>query len=802
MTGSTQGGFVVRAVEGVRELFDREAETAADYAPVLTRRLFGDALGYDDTAYSQHDGWAEVRFVDENGRQAVVLTASDAGEDIRQARRRAFRAAAEQPTLRYLIATNRNRLVCFVRCADDHPEGTTRDGVTARPLTEIDLRAAVERSAGNSLAATLTPGQQLSLAKLTTLRREAVSAALEEEPLGAGDVTLGDLTGSTDASDSASPEALAETLTETLSDVLVPAVEDAFDRLTRRIQEYADQEAALEERIEAAKAAGDEAVTDRRADLFDLRERYAAARRLEAGFARWRRVTATPDERDDFCAESAAVVLDTLLLARVAADRGLAGRFDDYRAFWEEHAEHAERDARDLVRAVREELAGVSEDATDDGTYAWVFEAEIADAFAEAVSALSTVDTAGMDAQLLTDAFDGHLDAESRPVRGSTRPATAGLLLDRAGYTADAPIDRDDAGLLDPACGDGSTLVRAADRLVTRLDRSDAAPAETLATVRDSLHGLDIHPYAVHLAESRLLLRTIDVHADAVASDDEFTLGRFSVHRVDALAETTEGDGESRRAERQAAAEAVREREGFGYVVGDVPTGTPSVGGEADASTRFLTRAADWLAPQGRLSMAVAGDVLDAPGAADAREQLAERFRLRELVHFDTGGESAPLFVAAERRGEEDERDGPPGEQSGAADAGYEFTYARVTPTFLDLVRAGLVRPDGSANAGPAELVGRCLPDEAGGDPPVMETVLVELDLVCDATVDGPDPVTVTPVASDALAEDEWRFAAPESVDGDDESNPASENDPDLSPLDGTDVTDSGVTNPWSSTEE
>ena len=779
MNGTSPGGFVGRAIGGLRPLFDDAATdaAAAEYVPLLVRRLFDEALGYDATAYSQCAGWSEVRFVDETGQPAVVLAASDAGEDIRVARRRAFRAADDAEPVRFLAATNRNRLVCYARCPPGHEEATTRDGVTARPLTEIDLREAVERSRGSSLAAALTPGQQLSVAKLTALRRDA----LADDP---DDPTFGSRTG--ESRSETTPETLAATLTETFTNVLLPAVEEAFDQLSRRIQAYADREAALETAIEEAKAAGEQAaVTTRRADLFELREQYATARRLEAGFARWRQVTPDPEDTAAFCAESAAVALDTLFLARVAADRGLAGDFEDYRAFWENHAEHAERDAVDLVRAVREELAGVSEDATDDGTFAWVFEAEVADAFDEAVAALSALDVSGLDAAELTAAFDAHLEDDGRPVRGSTRPATAGLLLDRAGYTADAAIDAEAATLLDPACGDGSVLVGAADRLLARLSETDAGAAETLATVRDRLHGIDIHPYAVHLAETRLLLRTVDTYA-AAAEEGSFSLGRFELHRTDAL-HTVAGShytGDGRRTQRRHDAEAVAERSGYGYVVGDVPTTAraalspgsardaydeyANATGAYDLSMLFLERAGDWLTSAGRLSMAVDGDLLGAESTASARRQLADGFRLRELVEFDTGSETAPVFVAAECRGTTGEwRATGDSEWRSAEDTASEFTYARVTPTFVDLVREGLVRPDGSGNARPAELVGRCLPAEPGGDPPAMETVLVELDLVCDATVEGAMPVEVETLGSEAVAGKTWAFAAGEDSEPD-----------------------------------
>ncbi|NHX35934.1 MULTISPECIES: hypothetical protein [Halolamina] len=764
MTGTrTRGGFVFRAIDGLRDLFDHSAAVeAADYVPLLVRQLFDDVLGYDDIAYSQREQWREVTFVDDEGQPAVVLAAAAPGEDLRAARRRALDALADEPAAHYAVATNRDRLAVLACCPAGHPDATERRGVATRELTAIDLRATVERAGDRSIAEALTPGQQLSVAKLTALQRAAVSSA-PDDPAGAdGEPTFGGLATADDSTAAATPETLAETLTEVLAEILRPAVSAAFERLSHRIQEFADREAEIEARIEDAKAAGDEpAVTSLRADLFELREAYATARRLEAGFARWRRVVDETEAAavDRFAAESAAVALDTLLLARVAADRGLAGDLGDYREFWADRAEHAERDATDMVRAVREELAGVSAGATDDGTFAWVFEADLADAFADAVGAISAVDVGDLDARELTAAFESHLDADARPVRGATRPSTAGLLLDRAGYTADATIDDAESDLLDPACGDGSLLVGAADRLLDRLGRTDATAAETLSTVRDRLHGVDRHPYAVHLTESRLLLRTVDVHADATAADDEFSLGRFGVYRADALRaerESYAGAVQGERARRREQAAAVRSSEAFGFVASDAPTDSPEdAPGAVDAnapdgtdrSALFLDRAADWLAPGGRLSMAVDGSLLTAEAAAGARSRLAAAFRLRELVEFDTGSGAMPLFVAAERDGD------------GAADA---FTYARVTPTFLDLVREGLIRPGTGEATTPAELLSRSLPAAPGGDPPPMTTVLVELDLVCDATVEGAMPVEVRSVDRGELTDGAWTFAAGE----------------------------------------
>ncbi len=65
--------------------------------------------------------------------------------------------------------------------------------------------------------------------------------------------------------------------------------------------------------------------------------------------------------------------------------------------------------------------------------------------------------------------------------------------------------------VLDPACGTGTFLVEA---LVQRLDQLSAAGAITVSNVRDvvsRLHGLDISPFSIALAQIQVFCHLIDV---------------------------------------------------------------------------------------------------------------------------------------------------------------------------------------------------------------------------------------------------------------------------------------------------
>ncbi len=70
--------------------------------------------------------------------------------------------------------------------------------------------------------------------------------------------------------------------------------------------------------------------------------------------------------------------------------------------------------------------------------------------------------------------------------------------------------------VLDPACGSGSFLVAAIRHLLVAAHEGELTPAETLATLRGNVIGVDVHPVAVHLARSEWVLAA----RDAIATVD------------------------------------------------------------------------------------------------------------------------------------------------------------------------------------------------------------------------------------------------------------------------------------------
>ncbi len=117
-------------------------------------------------------------------------------------------------------------------------------------------------------------------------------------------------------------------------------------------------------------------------------------------------------------------------------------------------------------------------------------------------------------------------------------------ILDQVGFTRDEKIEG--KKLLDPACGSGTFLVEATNRLIERYLKkygrkirvnslsSDENKA-ILENIIDSIYGFDINPFACHIAEINLLFHTIDLYDNVKKKFRDYTLRRFNIYNTDSL---------------------------------------------------------------------------------------------------------------------------------------------------------------------------------------------------------------------------------------------------------------------------
>lgn len=108
---------------------------------------------------------------------------------------------------------------------------------------------------------------------------------------------------------------------------------------------------------------------------------------------------------------------------------------------------------------------------------------------------------------LLKVFYSSVIDEELRHDLGEyyTPDWLADLVLDRVGYTGDP-----NAHLLDPACGSGTFLVQAIQRLITTSQRSGLAPAQIVERAIRQIKGFDLNPLAVISSRTNYLLAISD----------------------------------------------------------------------------------------------------------------------------------------------------------------------------------------------------------------------------------------------------------------------------------------------------
>jgi hypothetical protein len=146
-------------------------------------------------------------------------------------------------------------------------------------------------------------------------------------------------------------------------------------------------------------------------------------------------------------------------------------------------------------------------------------------------------DFSDVQGDLLGDLYQRYFDPETRKALGEfyTPQPVIDYIMDGVGYDRGVSNER----LVDPACGSGTFLVEAVERYVADVERYEDDP-DWEAHLRDlctrpRIVGLDIHPFAVLMAQIRFVVAVLPAYREAKASNPGFTLRRLPIYRTDTL---------------------------------------------------------------------------------------------------------------------------------------------------------------------------------------------------------------------------------------------------------------------------
>jgi type I restriction-modification system DNA methylase subunit len=815
----TGDDFINQILEEYSALYEEIEEgerRELDLRPRLIRRLFCNVLGWEHSEYAQEDEWNDVRFYDEDRTPVIIIEGKRRDVDIDEGVPQVFRYASETPYADLLISTNIDWFQLYRRCDSSHPDAITHHGVSARPITKIDFKSHSEANSRVASHEDLSQGQRQSLQKLAALRSEEVLNADRYEDFS--------FENPADISEDEGFRELIRVLGISLNEYFVPHSSETFDQYLNRYEEYESQRDELEQQIARLEESGhDEAeVAELRTQLSKLSDEYEEYAQFHNDFETWVRLSGRQDEDFEdnklvFCRESVYVQLNKLLLIRIAEDKGLTNRMisnggvEDYFAFWDDYTKYVERNYVELFELASEELSEIYEHLFARRIFDWEIrdDAGLDEVIQRTLWHLNHFDFSEVNRDILGHLYEEHLSPEERKKLGEFYTPTAIIdqILESVDYTPDKPLEREDYDLLDPACGSGGFLVRAARRLLERLDRKDVPAGETIEIVRKRLHGFDINPFACHIAEINLLFQVIDKYQTAKEENPDFTLDGFNIYQTDSLRSDNQvsltalhsSEVQRRYREERREANRLKTRNDYRFVIGNppyvrkqnVPIGPARVEYDDydvakwnyDLSILFFRKAGDWLQEGGHVGFITSNKFIPNRYGTEIRSYLAQHFRFRYLIDFGDYDvfetpQAYPIIIAGERINKNERARST--EEFQPED--YVFTFAEATDTLPSIsqtaIRADIGEKSESENGGEgstltdpereigedppegriADIIGACLPESPDEEPPNWNTVEARLrEMISDNDFES-SPIRAFPVPSSMIADEDWRF--------------------------------------------
>ena len=275
--------------------------------------------------------------------------------------------------------------------------------------------------------------------------------------------------------------------------------------------------------------------------------------------------TSDNDVMSVFCKESIYVLLNKLLFIRICEDKKLLeknisnGGIEELRLMLKKRFEEGIIN-RELLEIAFKSARTLYAHFYETGILDWfrTGDGELNELLNRVLWILNQFDFAHVDRDILGNLYEKYLPSRERKKLGEfyTPTEIIDYILTSVGYTYSYDIETKD--LLDPACGSGGFLVRASRRLISRylmkfrktdkrelrspknwkeiISKLSADEAKIiLEDIQEHIYGLDINPFACHIAEMNMLFQVIDLYQKTKEKYSDYTLKRFKIYQTDSL---------------------------------------------------------------------------------------------------------------------------------------------------------------------------------------------------------------------------------------------------------------------------
>ncbi|MBI4170629.1 MAG: N-6 DNA methylase, partial [Candidatus Aenigmarchaeota archaeon] len=421
-----------------------------------------------------------------------------------------------------------------------------------------------------------------------------------------------------------------------------------------------------------------------------LEEKYSKYKTF-SGYELWKEYSGKEDVEDDkvkeiFCKETIYVLLNKLLFIRICEDKEFLkqnisnGGIEQLRTFLKERVGKDEIN-KEILEFAYKSAKGLYSHFYEVGILDWfrTGDGELNKLLNSVLWILNQFDFTHVDRDILGNLYEKYLPSGERKRLGEfyTPTEVIDYILTSVGYTYSYDIETKD--LLDPACGSGGFLVRASRRLISRYlmkfrktDKrelrdpkkwkdivSRLSPDEAkiiLESLQEHIYGLDINPFACHIAEMNLLFQIIDLYQKVREKYPDYKLKRFKIYRTDSLEKPTQKQiwDYSHQAflEEQEEIDAIKNKK-FDFVVGNPPyvreqmldvktreylkNEYKTTIGKFDIYIPFIERGIDWIKENSKLGYINPNLFLNREYGKELRKLLLENSVLQVIDFGDSG---------------------------------------------------------------------------------------------------------------------------------------------------------------------
>jgi len=421
-----------------------------------------------------------------------------------------------------------------------------------------------------------------------------------------------------------------------------------------------------------------------------LEEKYEKYKTF-SGYHLWKEYSGKEDFLDDdvkevFCKETIYVFLNKLLFLRICEDKGFLeknisnGGIEELRTVLKKRFKKDVLN-KEILKLAFESAKGLYSHFYETGILDWfrTGDGELNDLLNRVLWILNQFDFTHVDRDILGNLYEKYLPGGERKRLGEfyTPTEIIDYILTSVGYTYSYDIETKD--LLDPACGSGGFLVRATRRLISRFlmkfgktDKKELrdpknwkeiinrlSPDESkiiLESLQEHIYGLDINPFACHIAEMNMLFQIIDLYQKVREKYPDYKLKRFKIYRTNSLEKPTQKQildwTYSVFLEEQEEIDAIKKKK-FNFVVGNPPYirvqmldektkeyikkeyKTPI--GKFDIFIPFIERGIDWLRDNAKLGYINPNLFLNRDYGKELRKFLLDNTILQIIDFGDSG---------------------------------------------------------------------------------------------------------------------------------------------------------------------